>query len=345
MKHRSIGKIGEGKSYESMDGVIEAVEAAVRQQADSLQYLNWRLERVYGGMNGMVYRLHDERSPGSMMVAKLRKRDPRHRALREFSALHALKDLPDRVAPDPVALYTDLPGLPGDVVVSSWVDGEVLNDLSEAPRALWEDILVSFVRCHSLCPSGSSPILDAVIPVRSTPDLAAEIDRRYALLPDMRFGEVTRADIGFLWQEFRSAGLRTAQAVERIGLITCDMNPTNMISRPGGIVFVDWENSGWGDPAFDMADLLVRPNCMTLSQEMRSWVMSRYGEMMDYPQAVERITAYERLMLIFWLILSTRAFAPQTDARYAGTNTMTQEQSARQQIAYLNRIEEIRALL
>src|SRR5688572_29453379 len=109
----------------TMQQLLEAAENAIKQEADTFAHLNWRLKRIYGGMNGIVYRAEDAQSPDHPLAIKIRKRDERQRAEREFSALQALKSLDKPVAPVPVSLHTDIAGLPGDVVIASWIEGRV----------------------------------------------------------------------------------------------------------------------------------------------------------------------------------------------------------------------------
>lgn len=326
-----------------MDHLLEAVEQAVHQTNDSFTYLNWRLTKIYGGMNGLTYRVDDAHLPDHPLAVKLRKRDERHRAQREFSALQALQSLPTPVAPKPISLHLNKDDLPGDVVVAGWIHGEVLGDLGIASLTRWESILVTMSAVHTLQPADAPNLVDAVLPIRSIHDVIAEIEKRWARLPDGQLGEITKAEIGGLVEEFKAHSMQQSHQPSQIGLIICDTNPSNMIDHNGQIFIVDWENSGWADPAFDVADLLVRPQCADLTSDTRSWVLNRYAELMRSPAIPERILAYERLMLIFWLILTSNGFAVDNVQRLAGARSFTLEQTTRQQISYLQRIERARS--
>src|SRR5690606_37851670 len=128
----------------------------------------------------------------------------------------------------------------------------------------------------------------------------AEIEKRYARLPEGQLGEITKAGIGELLAEFKARCLKKTQPMQEVGLILCDTNPSNMIEDDGRILIVDWENSGWGDTAFDIADLLVRPECADLPPDMHNWILLRYAELTEAPHMSERILIYEHLMLSFW---------------------------------------------
>ncbi len=149
--------------------------------------------------------------------------------------------------------------------------------------------------------------------------------------------------MGVLLDEFKQHASQKVCVADRLGLIVCDTNPSNMIECDGRIVIVDWESSGWGDPAFDIADLLVRPNCAGLSGEDRMWVMKRYAEIAGGDSyLIERIATYERLMLVFWLILTSGGFAATDVERFPGTRQFSLEETTRQQSDYLHRLDAVR---
>lgn len=325
-----------------MERLIQGVTQALKNDQDKFAFEDWSLKRIYGGMNGIIYRAESETNPKAPLAVKIRKRDIRGRAKREYSALQTLANLGETVAPKPIGLFTDIADLPGDVVISGWIEGTLLNDLSDAKQELWERILSSLSRCHSLRPTDAPHLPDAVLPVRSIHDVIADTERRYDGLPDGQLGEITKAEIGQLLDEFKHHALKNAQPAERIGLIVCDTNPTNMIDCDGQIVIVDWENCGWADPAFDIADLLVRPNCAGLSKTDHAWVTTRYAELMDDPRLIERIAIYERMMLIFWLVLVSNGFTGNDGQRFPGTRHFSLEETTSKQLSYLQRIEAAR---
>ena len=59
-------------------------------------------------------------------------------------------------------------------------------------------------------------------------------------------------------------------------LCRTDANISNFIRRPEGWYSVDWENSGWGDPAFEVADLMSHPAYITVPCERWPWVARTY---------------------------------------------------------------------
>ena len=322
-----------------MEKLLTAVAQAIEKEQDTYTDQGWRLERVYGGMNGIIYRAE---SSNRQLAVKIRKRGTRQRAWREFSALKALQQLPEPVAPEPISLHTDMTKLPGDAVITSWVEGTVLGDLSDAPLEQWERILAALSRVHSVNQSDTLNLPIAVVSTFSYDAVVGFIYQRFVDLPAGQLGDLTKADIGKLFDEFRHDPANIVPSTETIRLIICDTNPNNMIERDGRIVLVDCENAGWGDPAFDLADLLVRPNCAGLSDERKRWIVSRYAELMGIPHLIDRILAYERLLLVFWLILTSNGFAQNKRLRFKGTRQFTHEESLQQQREYIKRIDAAR---
>ncbi len=149
-----------------MSQLLPLVAQALSGGQDVFTQSGWTLNRVYGGMNGIIYRA-ESAFHGQSLAVKIRKRDSRNRAEREFAALQALAVLSEPVAPAPVGIYNDLPEFPGDIVIASWVDGVVLNQLAGSDCSLWERILTTCARIHAVKPGDTSVIRDAVVPVRS----------------------------------------------------------------------------------------------------------------------------------------------------------------------------------
>lgn len=324
-----------------MDSLLPALKHALELEQDHIIHHQWAFTRVYGGMNGIIFHVNNSQSPNKPMAVKIRKRDARQRALREFSALDLLSSAHQQLAPDPIQLVTDNPDFIGDVIVMSWVEGDVLDNLSHASRDLWKSVLQTLSQIHAY-PQQSIKGLTKRFPIASTSDLLREIQSRYDNLPDGQLGEMTKAEMGMLLDEFRDEALKTSYHTEQLKLTIYDTNPANMILNNRRVTIVDWENAGWGDPAFDIADLLVRPNCSHLLPSMRDWIVTHYADISQSPEIINRVIQYQRLMLIFWLLLTSRGFMQQTVTRLKGTRQFTSEQTLEQQRHYIQRIETAR---
>ncbi len=55
-----------------------------------------------------------------------------------------------------------------------------------------------------------------------------------------------------------------------------DPNILNFVRLPHGWASVDWENSGWGDPAFELADLMAHPADTSVSPEAWTEILDMY---------------------------------------------------------------------
>lgn len=324
-----------------MELLLNIFGQAIHQEKDEMFQDGWHLKRVYGGMNGIIYRA-DNSTTSSPIAIKMRKRGERLRAVREFNALKLLDDLSIPIAPKPIALYTDISSLEGDVVISDWVEGDVLHNLSDAPFHLWENILTTFSKLHTVHHSNHHSIMESFSKTRSTEDVLINIEARYAQLPDGQLGQITKNDIGKIIDDYKKNRLQNLPPATYISLITCDANPNNMINRHGHITLIDWENSGWGDPASDIADLLIRPNCAMLPNDIKQKIIQQYAQMMNLQELEQRIMAYEYPMLIVWLILSSKGFGDTLSNRFKGIRTFTLEQKLKQQADYLHRLEQAR---
>jgi len=71
---------------------------------------------------------------------------------------------------------------------------------------------------------------------------------------------------------------------------------------------VDWENSGWGDPAFEIADLRTHPAYLEIPATRWEWVVATYCDLRADadPTAATRISLYYKVMLLFWVVRLAR---------------------------------------
>ena len=85
-------------------------------------------------------------------------------------------------------------------------------------------------------------------------------------------------------------------------LCRTDANISNFIRRPEGWYSVDWENSGWGDPAFEVADLMSHPAYITVPCERWPWVARTYCRIAGDRAMLVRIrpTTASALLLVSW---------------------------------------------
>jgi aminoglycoside phosphotransferase (APT) family kinase protein len=252
---------------------------------------DWRYTRASGGANNLVYRAT---SPTHDLAIKWAIRDERDRAGREWAALHALRAAGFHIAPAPILLDRERFAQP--LVVQSWLAGPVLL-APPASDAEWHELLAHYLAIHSLTPENTTqPIQPAVLNATSAAEGLALIAQQLARIPAAerppelvalaRHAETRR------WPEWPAPGL---------ALCRVDGNTSNFVRQPGGLASVDWENSGWGDPAFEIVDLIAYPAYEAVPATRREWLLEEYARLRGEPAAARRMRAYLPLMLVWWV--------------------------------------------
>lgn len=316
----------------------EALRETYHHNLNQHDAYGWTLERHFGGANGIVYRATHKNPKQAPLALKMSRRDARQRTLRDFTALLALhKAKISAVCPFPIIYYDDLDDLPGNVLVSEWLAGQPLQGaLDEGETSTWEAILLTFARVHSLTGSQAAlPLKPAVLSIQHPIDLLAAIRERRQRLPlEGCLGCLSALELDQSIADFyQTTPHYWAQPVVP-SLILCDPNPLNMILHEGTIKFVDWENSGWSDPALDIADWLARPTSLHLSAPFRLWLMTQYAKFSLDRSAPERIEVYARLMALWWLVISSEAVVHGSQEKLRGTLTYSQTVMEAQQATY-----------
>ena len=92
-----------------------------------------------------------------------------------------------------------------------------------------------------------------------------------------------------------------------VALCHVDANTLNFLRHPDGWRSVDWENAGWGDPAFEIVDTMTHPQYMDVPETRWDWVVEQYGKMSGDETAVARIRRTYPLMLVWWVARLARA--------------------------------------
>jgi thiamine kinase-like enzyme len=95
----------------------------------------------------------------------------------------------------------------------------------------------------------------------------------------------------------------------RFPLRLCHVDPNlaNAIWGPDGrLRWVDWEYSGWGDPALDLAELRWHAALAGLDEAQHTWLRDTYRRPDDDPGFDERIAVWDRLLATRWPFLALR---------------------------------------
>lgn len=264
--------------------------AAAEPAYDSF-FGEWHISPIRGGTNNRLYRA---RSLHGDFAVKFTLRDDRDRAAREFNTLRLLRAQGLVMAPQAVLLERDVYRQP--VVVQTWVDG--VQRGVPADDAAWRTLLELYAHLHSLTPERvEAGLPEAILTASSAAQAVQRVREQAQRLP---------------------AGVLSAEAADLIGrldgqafpvwdvppraLLRTDPNPDNFIRRDERLYAVDWENSGWGDPAFEIADLLSHAGYMDVPADRKDWIAAAYASMVGQPDVVTRVNTYHTVLLVWWVV-------------------------------------------
>jgi thiamine kinase-like enzyme len=251
----------------------------------------WRITRIAGGRNNLVYRA---RGSGGDLAIKFAVPDECDRAGREYGALTVLRQAGLSVAPEPVLL--DRGSYAQPVVVQSWLDGEV-NDEPPATTAEWHRLLEHLAFVHTVTPDKTSLNLKkSRLHASSAMEAKEVVQRQVARIPERRQDPGLQA----LLERLQAAQFPD-WPVPPVALCRLDNNITNYVRRPGLWASVDWEYSGWGDPAFDVANLLTHVAYMEVPTSRWEAFAAVYCSLVPDATAFLRIQAYCQILLVWWV--------------------------------------------
>lgn len=182
------------------------------------------------------------------------------------------------------------------VVVQSWVDAPVLA-APPASAADWRCLLDLFCATHQICPA-STPIElpEATLNAASAAAGRALIDAHLTLIPPEHYPDGLEP----LLERLSRWDAPTWPAPPR-GLCRVDINWRNFLRGPQGWVAVDWENAGWGDPAFEWAELATHPAYAAVRAPWAE-LLPAYAARMGDPTAPQRAAAYTTIMRAWWAV-------------------------------------------
>lgn len=257
----------------------------------AFEWQGWYVERVTGGRNNLLF--HATRNEQDIAV-KFTRRDARDRAGREFNSLSVLSTLGLAIAPLPVLLDRDRFPLP--VIVQTWMKGEA-SAKAPANREDWTHLLEHYAVVHTIAPDYvHRSVAHAVMDFSSAQEAV-----RYVLGEIGAISEHQRpAELVALARRLELANLPAWHEPE-ITLGRCDPFIANFIRRPAAWASVDWENSGWCDPAFEIGDLMTHPCYRTISEDTWEWYVEAAADC--HPgdtNFVERVRTYRTIMQVRW---------------------------------------------
>jgi aminoglycoside phosphotransferase (APT) family kinase protein len=255
------------------------------------QWHGWRIQRIGGGWSNLLYRASNSTCD---LAVKFTVRDARDRAGREYAALSALQSAGLTVAPQPCLLDRDSYRQP--LVVQTWLEGQVHAEPPVSDEG-WQALLQHLACIHSVTPGNTAvPLPQAVLNAYTVGDGRRLVQQQVACIPRAARPE----SLHTLVQRFERAEL-PAWADAPVALCRVDNNTLNFIRRPGQWASVDWENAGWGDPAFDIADWMTHAAYLDVSPDRWQWVVEAYSRLVDHVDVAPRIWVYRKILLVWWV--------------------------------------------
>jgi hypothetical protein len=272
--------------------------------ARTFDWKGWHVQRVLSGQNNVLFRARDmESGPergGADLAVKFTRHDSRDRAGREFTTLSVLYRLGLDLAPAPILL--DRKRYPLPVVVLAWMAGESRSEPPADP-AEWQRLIDHLAAIHTIVPEyADRPVPHAV----------------------MDFSTAREA-VDFVLRELehQPAGSRSPQLIAlarrlqetrfpkwpspEITLGRCDPNIANFLRRDRPWSSVDWEYSGWCDPAFEIGDLMAHPCYAAVTPDRWEWFLSAVADCHPGDDTfLLRVRSYRAVMLVRWAGLLSR---------------------------------------
>lgn len=264
-----------------------------REQPDvACAWDDWMIQPVSGGANNRLYRAT---SAHADLAVKWTLRNQRDRAGREHAALALLERAGLALAPRALLLDRERYRLP--VVVQTWLAGEVLAGPPHGDDD-WCALVGHLTAFHTV--TAAQPLHNlarAVITASSGHEGKALVASHAARLP----AEAQPPALRRLLARF-AAWTPPRWPTPPRALCRTDANWRNFLRLPEAWASVDWENSGWGDPAFDLADLLTHPAYAAVPPERWPWVVERYAEAMGDRWVQRRVWTYELVLQVWWAV-------------------------------------------
>jgi aminoglycoside phosphotransferase (APT) family kinase protein len=264
---------------------------STRPTADET-WCGWRIAPVTGGANNLLYRA--TRQPDDYAV-KFTLRDERDRAGREYAALSALQQAGLRIAPEPI--WLDRTQYTQQVVVQSWLDGQVLAGPPQND-AEWAAFLEHYCAIHSVTPERTAVALTTGVLNVASGEAGKALVREHAARLPVEAQPGPLRDLLARFDDWLPPGWPSPPRT----LVRVDGNWRNFLRGAEGLTSVDWEYSGWGDPAFEHSELALHPAYEGVPGWRWDQFAAAYDQRRGDPTLALRIQTYTTILLVWWVV-------------------------------------------
>lgn len=253
---------------------------------------DWQIKPITGGWNNLLFRVTGEASD---LAIKFTVADARDRAGREYNALCALQQAGLDLAPLPI--WLDRTSFAQPVVVQSWLSGEVSDRVPE-DDAEWQQWVDHLLAVHSLTPQHTTfPLVPGVINASTVREAFALVTEQMARLPQAE----QPSELRELYHQMQECEFPAWKPVPSV-LCRVDCNLLNFVRQPDRWLSVDWENSGWGDPAFEIADLITHVANRAVPQARWQWLIEAYCARSNDTEMQLRIQTHRKIRLLWYAV-------------------------------------------
>lgn len=273
--------------------LLEHLEKA--KPEGEVSWKDWQITSLTGGANNCLFRA---RNSFVDIVIKFAIRDERNRAEREFYSLLLLEETGLEISPKPLLLDTRTYHQP--VVVQTWIEGERISHPPITDEE-WQELIRYYIVVHSVILDANTSKIPKAYSASNLTECRTLIDQQLARIPNAE-QPTTLQNLVCRFKETEILNWKHAS----ITLCRIDPNVSNFIRCETGLVSVDWEYSGWGDPAFDIADLMTHPTYMDVPASRWDWLIQTYSELSNDSSIAIRIGIYYKTLLVWWVARSAR---------------------------------------
>ena len=292
---------------------LKAVAAAHARQAPIWTEHGVKVQRVTGGANNALYLVEAGRHA---YACKLCVADERQRARREYGALRLLQAAGLDLAPEPLWMDESRTVVPYPAVACHWLRGKPLGPGLTAQQLA--ALLQSIQRLHRIGTGDVAgyEIADAWFHWSDFEPYLEEVHGFLAeygpwLIATDPQGHQLRSRLSALAQDCADfvAGSDANPSREHVPLCLCRVDP-NLANAlwcdDGRLRWVDWEYSGWGDPALDLADLRWHAALDRLSRAEHDWLRESYRRPTGDAGFEQRLAVWDRIVATRWAFLILR---------------------------------------